>query len=105
MSSLGQRVRDTISDHPETVVLAFSVCVLFLAITIFLWARRAARMQTTIEELTASRNVLTQLAHRPGAAAADRQATPASRTVYSVGRRPVTPAPAPPAVARRAVAA
>ncbi|HET9050067.1 MAG TPA: hypothetical protein VFO60_00090, partial [Candidatus Dormibacteraeota bacterium] len=80
MSSLRDRINDAVNQHTDVLLLGTAVVVLFLVVVIFLWSRRAARLQRKVEELESSRDALKQLLRRP-------------ETVTIGGRRRHEPAP------------
>lgn len=87
MSTFRDRVSDAISAHPDAVVLSFACIVLFLVTANFLWARRAARLEKAIEELTASRDSLKRLLYRPEPAPAERDRPERASDRYSISER------------------
>src|SRR5690349_10736730 len=87
MSTFRDQVNDAVSRHPDAMVLAFACVVLFLVVANFLWARRAARLEKAIEELTASRDALTHLLQRPDAASVRAERPEVAGERYSIVER------------------
>ena len=85
MSDVRNKITSLVSDHPDVVILAFAVVVLFLCAITWLWAQQSARLKHQLSLVTQSRDSLAALLPR----SPELERNPAGRALYSVSERGV----------------